>query len=147
MYKIMNGKCKTFEAVTAIEKYFFYIAGPFMAVITGWDGIISRSDAQVIYVGSSSSGCRLLTNYPTTIKHASGGLIANELIICGGDASGSYQTACYKYSTSEHQWTIFAHLQTARGYHATTPLDDNQMWITGKPYFSYDSVRFYNNGC
>ena len=107
-----------------------------MAVITGRDENHSaRSDAQVIDMGSSSTGCRSLTNYPLAMTGASGGLIANELIICGGSA-GSPQTACYKYSPSEHQWTIFAHLQTGRKFHATTPLDDNRMWITGKPYFS-----------
>ena len=115
-------------------------------MITGDGGSSRRSDAQVIDMGSSSTGCGSLTNYPLAMYGASGGLIANELIICGGYA-GSYQTACYKYSTSEHQWTIFAHLQTGRSSHATTPLDDNRMWITGKPYFSYNSVGFNNNGC
>ena len=100
-----------------------------MAVITGYHGNSRRSDAQVIDMGSSSTGCGSLTNYPLAMSSASGGLIANELIICGGYA-GSSQTACYKYGTSEHQWTIFAHLQTARRHHATTPLDDNRMWIT-----------------
>ena len=119
-----------------------------MAVITGRDENHSaRSDAQVIDMGSSSTGCGSLTEFPMGMYSGSGGLIANELIICGGYGSGSYQTACYKYSTSEHQWTIFAHLQTGRYRHATTPLDDNRMWITGKPYFSYDSVSYYNNGC
>ena len=101
-----------------------------MAVITGKSGGAYRSDAQVIDMGSSSTGCRLFPPYPNGISVASGGLIANKFVICGGN-DGSAQSACYNFDSHDDQWKLFANLQTARESQASTTLHDGSLYITG----------------
>ena len=94
-----------------------------MAVITGFD-------AQVIDMGSSSTACPSLTPYPNSISAASGGFIANKLVICGG-YDGSSLSACYNFDSYDNQWKLFANLQTARESQASTTLHDGSLYITG----------------
>ena len=101
-----------------------------MAVITGFTSGNYRSDAQVIDMGSSSTGCRLFPPYPNGIQAATGGLIANKLVICGG-YGGSYQSACYNFDSHDNQWKLSTNLQTARKRHASTTLHDGSLYITG----------------
>ena len=133
LYEIMNGIRKEFEEKIVIEKFLFYILGPFMAVITGFNGD-PRSDAQVIDMRSSSTGCPSLTPYPNGIYGATGGLIANKLVICGG-YDDSTHSACYNFDNHDNQWKFFASLHTARMYFASTTLHDGSLFITGKPFF------------
>ena len=99
-------------------------------MITGYGTGGYRSDAQVIDMGSSSTGCGSLTPYPIEMSRASGGLIANKLVICGG-YDGSYHSACYNFDSHDNQWKPFANLQNARDSQASTLLHDGSLYITG----------------
>ena len=110
----------------------FYITEPYMVVVTGYP---RNHDTKLVNMDVSTSKCSLLGSYPYPMWYASGGLINNQLTICGGYDGNTQVRECHKYDTSNHEWTLFANMQIARSHQASTTLHDGSLWITGKSYF------------
>ena len=65
---------------------------------------------------------------------ASGALIDNKAIICGGSSS---QSKCYSYNTNDKQWTELCEMTTPRYRHASTKFgpENKSLWVTGTCFF------------
>ena len=75
--------------------------------------------------------CNNWPDFPIDVRGATGGLIGDTVIICGGSsgASGSSVDECY--SLTSEKATIVAHMSVGRRYAASIVLHDNSLWVTG----------------
>ena len=96
-------------------------------------GNYNHTNAQLISMYQSTTGCDSLS-YPISVVGATGGLVNNRLVICGG-YDGEYHSACYIYNTTDHGWTLFSNLTTPRAWHASAELRSGSLFITGNQYF------------
>ena len=77
----------------------------------------------------------MCNNWPDlSVVGASGGLIGNTVIICGGYRDGGYVDECY-ILTSEKA-TLVTHMSVGRGSASSIIINDNTLWVTGG--FNYD---------
>ena len=81
--------------------------------------------------------CPSVQNYPTRVEFAMGGLLNNQLVICGGATKGNYTSVtnnCQRLSSSG-QWSSFGGgMKVARyfGSSATVVIQgEDFLWITG----------------
>ena len=86
---------------------------------------------------SSTTVCTGLTDYPMSIRYATGGLMNGSPLICGGygsptasPGSNSDQSACYIYNNESHQWQLHANMNNKRSSTASAMLS-NGLWVTG----------------
>ena len=75
----------------------------------------------------------MCNNWPDlSVVGASGGLIGNTVIICGGYRDGGYVDECY-ILTSEKA-TLVTHMSVGRGSASSIIINDNTLWVTGGAY-------------
>ena len=72
--------------------------------------------------------CNNWPNFPIGFGGATGGLIGDTVIICGGIA-GSYVDECY--SLTSEKATLVTHMSVGRWYAASIVINDNTLWVTG----------------
>ena len=72
--------------------------------------------------------CNNWLDFPIDVEGATGGLIGNIVIICGG-YDGSSVDECYTL-TSEKA-TLVTHMSVGRWYAASIVLNDKTLWVTG----------------
>jgi hypothetical protein len=76
--------------------------------------------------------CNNWPDYPINIQGATGGLIGNTAIICGGrDITYSWYYFDECYSLSSETTTLVTHMSVGRFYAASIVINDNTLWITG----------------
>ena len=73
--------------------------------------------------------CNKWPDFPIGVNAATGGLIENTVMICGGRVLGSISNKCY--SLTSHKATLVTHMSVARSYTASIVLNDNTLWVTG----------------
>ena len=77
--------------------------------------------------------CNNWPDFPIDVRGATGGLIGDTVIICGGSSmliyDGSSVDECY--SLTSEKATIVAHMSVGRRYAASIVLHDNTLWVTG----------------
>ena len=56
----------------------------------------SSTNSEIIDLENPNSKCKNWANYPINIGMATGQVIGSNVIICGGQWSGSYKSNCYK---------------------------------------------------
>ena len=84
--------------------------------------------------------CNNWPDFPISAEGASGGLIGDTVIICGGwddsyvDGYG-YVDECY--SLTSEKAMLVTHMSVGRGYAASIVINDNTLWVTGG--YDYDS--------
>ena len=113
-----------------------------MVVVTGYSSGNTDS-TQVINLSPNENDCSSLAPYEYSMEGGAGGLLNNQLVICGGANSGAKQD-CYRYDTHAQDWTKFATLQTGRYLHAATTMSDGSLWMTGKTISIYDLYAFFS---
>ena len=64
------------------------------------------------------------------MRGATGGVIGDTVIICGGYDGGNNVDECYRL-TSEKKPQLFTHMLVERQYAASIVLNDNILWVTG----------------
>ena len=72
--------------------------------------------------------CNNWPDFPIGVSGATGGLIGDTVIICGGWGSSSIAEC---YSLTSEKATIVTHMSVGRGEAASIVLDDNTLWVTG----------------
>ena len=72
--------------------------------------------------------CNNWPDFPISVERATGGLIGNTVMVCGG-LDGSYVDECYSL-TSEKK-TLVTHMSVGRGYASSIVLNHNRLWVTG----------------
>ena len=89
---------------------------------------------QVIDVSSSTS-CANLPSYPYSMRYATGGVINNSPIICGGyrrSGSPREQESCYRFNESSNSWNLHSTMSSRRSNHAASVLPGiAQLFISG----------------
>ena len=79
--------------------------------------------------------CKNWPDLPMDFYGATGGLIGNTVLICGGygslnsSYSQSYLDDCY--SMTSQKVTLVTHLSVKKEYAASIVLNDNTLWVTG----------------
>ena len=72
--------------------------------------------------------CNNWPDFPIGVRGATGGLIGDTVIICGG-SDGSSVDECY--SLTSEKATLVTHMSVGRRYAASIVLHDNTLWVTG----------------
>ena len=72
--------------------------------------------------------CNNWPDFPIGVYGATGGLIGDTVIICGGYAGG-YVDECY--SLTSEKATLVTHMSVGRRYAASIVINDNTLWVTG----------------
>ena len=72
--------------------------------------------------------CNNWPDFPIGVYGATGGLIGDTVIICGGYAGG-YVDECY--SLTSEKATLVTHMSVGRYLAASIVLNDNTLWVTG----------------
>ena len=72
--------------------------------------------------------CNNWPDFPIGVRGATGGLIGDTVIICGGSQTYSL-TGCY--SLTSEKATLVTHMSFHRGDPASIVLNGNALWITG----------------
>ena len=70
--------------------------------------------------------------YPLDILYATGALVDQKVVICGGRENKvpyPKTSSCYKFS-HDHQWKFLGNMSTPRYSHAAIPIP-NGLWVTG----------------
>ena len=72
-------------------------------------------------------------DFPISVEGATGGLIGETVIICGGGYESDYNHTIYDecYSLTSEKATLVTHMSVEREYAASIVLDDNILWVTG----------------
>ena len=73
--------------------------------------------------------CNNWPNLPIGVWYATGGLIGDTVIICGGYDSGLYVDECY--SLTSEKATLVTHMSVVRFAATSIVLNDNTLWVTG----------------
>ena len=94
--------------------------------------LIDLNNIEIIDLGSSSTSCQDLANFPRSISSAIGGLTSKRHpIICGGDHERSILNDCFTYV--DGVWKVSSSLTSPRvGAAATTyPKETHSLFVTG----------------
>ena len=72
--------------------------------------------------------CNNWPDFPIGVDGATGGLIGDTVIICGGFDTW-YVDECY--SLTSEKATLVTHMSVGRQFAASIVLNDNTLWVTG----------------
>ena len=74
--------------------------------------------------------CNNWPDFPISVREgATGGLIENTVIICGGTNGYNYFDECY--SLTSDKAALVTHMSVGRQFAASIVLNDNTLWVTG----------------
>ena len=77
--------------------------------------------------------CNNWPDFPISVLGATGGLIGDTVIICGGeDSNWNHVDECY--SLTSEKATLVTHMSVARYGAASIVYNDNTLWVTGGAY-------------
>jgi len=80
---------------------------------------------------NSNTLCSNLQKFPSAIEEATGAVLNNIPIICGGqDNRGEYQNSCFAYEKSSQSWLLHAKMKNRR-YGASTTVINGALWVSG----------------
>ena len=74
--------------------------------------------------------CHNWPDFPMNLKGATGGLIGDTIIICGGLISG-WDKVDECYSLTSEKATLVTHMSVVRSTAASIVFNDNALWVTG----------------
>ena len=72
--------------------------------------------------------CNNWPDFPFGVEGATGGIIENTVIICGGWDGGSNRNECY--SLTSEKATLITHMSVGRLYAASIVINKNTLWVT-----------------
>jgi hypothetical protein len=85
--------------------------------------------------------CNNWPNFQISVDRATGGLIGDTVIICGG--YGGYTLVDTCYSLTSEKVTIVTHMSVVRFGAASIVINDNTLWVTGG--YNYDGGENLNS--
>ena len=108
-------------------------------LVTGYPGYPGypfgfQSQVEIVDTNVQPKQCTTVQNFPTELEHAMGGLINNQLVICGGKIDSDRTNQCQRLGNNGQWSTIGAGLKVARSYAgaATVKIQgEDFLWITG----------------
>ena len=97
-------------------------------VTTGWNDARLASTEIVDLSIKGDNKCNW-PDFPKSVASATGGLVGNTVIICGGKFSLENSDECY--SLNGEGVTFVAHMSIKRRFAASVVLHDTILWVTG----------------
>ena len=94
------------------------------------------SDLSEVVDINSSTSCLQLPTYPFKMWGASGGVINDSPMVCGGYKHNGFpkvESSCYSHDKELNIWKQHATMNQARYLHASVVID-NSLWVTGGGY-------------
>ena len=73
--------------------------------------------------------CNNWPDFPISVYEATGGLIGNTVMICGGHSENFDESQCY--SLTSEKVSLVTHMSVGRMAAASVVLNDNTLWVTG----------------
>ena len=107
-----------------------------MLVVTG-EPREGQSQVETFNSIGQAKQCNSIENYPLEISSAQGGVVNDQVVICGGRTTGGSDGArsqCYKLSQNGQWSPLGAGLKKSRWYGAAAPVNikgQEFLWITG----------------
>ena len=100
-------------------------------VTTGFnsDGYQTTSEIVDLTVKGGNK-CNNWPNFLISVEGATGGVIGDTVIICGG-YDDSYSSVDECYSLTSGKATLVTHMSVSRRHAASVVINDNTLWITG----------------
>ena len=74
--------------------------------------------------------CNNWPNFPISVDGATGGLVGDTVIICGG-SDGPFSQVDECYSLTSEKATLVTHMSVGRHWAASIVINDNTLWVTG----------------
>ena len=85
--------------------------------------------------------CNNWPDFPIGVTAATGGLIGDTVIICGGyDSDYNYVDECY--SLTSEKATLVTHMSVGRSFPVSIVLNDKTLWVTGGLYAYLASTEY-----
>ena len=98
-------------------------------VATGYDG--SNKDLVQVVDLNSNTLCSNLQKFPSAIIEATGAVLNNIPIICGGiDNNDVYQNSCFAYEKSSQSWLLHAKMNNRKCCASATVIN-GALWVSG----------------
>ena len=106
---------------------------------------------EIFDIEHRNAQCDNLANFPIGLIHATGGLINQRPIICGGESDEGFgvqiSAKCYCYKSEQKAWKECATMTTKRYLASSIVVNDSLLWITGgrsydDKYIDLDSTEF-----
>ena len=100
-------------------------------IITGQPDVAS-AHTEVLDMGSTQKQCANLTDFPKILFHATGGLVVNKSIVCGGrdNAAGDPSNKCFVYQSDQNSFTQIIQMKKKREKASSITIQ-NKLWVTG----------------
>ena len=99
-------------------------------ITTGWnkDGYPRNSKILDLSI-KGGSNCNDWAEFPKDVVAATGGVIQDVVVICGGGYASTEFNECY--SLNGQAATLITHMSAKRQYAASLVIDKTKLWITG----------------
>ena len=86
--------------------------------------------------------CKNWPDYPIEAHGATGGLVGDTVIICGGiDSDWNYVDECYSLTTEKVM--LVTHMSVPRRGAVSIVINDNALWVTGGYYYEVLATSEY----
>jgi len=99
-------------------------------ITTGTNADGFQRDSRMLDLSiKGGSNCKDWAEIPKDIHSATGGVIQEVAVICGGGISGESFDECY--SLNGKTATLITHMSAKRAYAASLVIDKTKLWVTG----------------
>ena len=136
--------------------YFFKAPTAKVLVATGTSQLSQelRQNTEVLDLKNENATCPKLAPFPLSVADATGSLLKNQPIICGGRNYGSntdfpifpnydyvVRDECWHLKNSSNSWSLLSRMTTRRIYHTSVPVNDTYLWVLGGVDDGYGNIR------
>ena len=99
-------------------------------ITTGWNKDGYPRDSKILDLSiKGGSNCNDWAEFPKDVAAATGGVIQDVVVICGGGYASTEFNECY--SLNGQAATLITHMSAKRQYAASLVIDKTKLWITG----------------
>ena len=104
-------------------------------ITTGWNQNGYPRDSEILDLSiKGGSNCNDWPDFPKDVDAATGGMIQDVVVICGGGDANTEFNECY--SLNGNAATLITHMSAKRQYAASLVIDNTKLWITGGLYLA-----------
>ena len=125
---------QVFFFLATTEDRVSYMGSGLILVTTGNHGTSGAFlDESYVFNFTDPSAICDFPKYPKKLSYATGDVVDNELMICGGSGIGGCSQACYKYDLATNAWIYLVDLPSNHktcGWAYSTPLN-GALWFAG----------------
>ena len=106
-------------------------------ITTGWNQNGYPRDSEILDLSiKGGSNCNDWPEFPKDVNAATGGVIQDVVVICGGGDASTEFNECY--SLNGNAATLITHMSAKRQYAASLVIDKTKLWITGGVYLDFN---------